>query len=70
MICPHSQCNGALVVVDSRHKMVSRKEQFVQRNYCCVECGRRYRGMEILNTQSYNQRTLPNNKLRMLGLID
>ena len=71
MICSQKDCRGSLYCVDSRsttHKneRIRSDSQIVLRRYCCVECGSRYVSTEVLNSQVYKIKPMPEGKLKQL----
>uniref|UniRef100_A0A6M3IK99 Uncharacterized protein n=1 Tax=viral metagenome TaxID=1070528 RepID=A0A6M3IK99_9ZZZZ len=73
-ICP--ACRGQLYCIDTRTtknefeklKNIRRDAQHVIRVYVCIECSRRYKGIEVLNPQHYAIRDIPKSYLRMKGV--
>ena len=75
-ICP--ECRGQLYCIDTRTtkdefeklKDIRRDAQHVVRIYVCIECSKRYKGMEILNPQFYAVRPIPKSYLKRKGISD
>ena len=68
-----SGCRGPLVVVDTRQaydvtkgtknaprkRTIRKNAQQRLRKYCCINCGKRFSSIEIMNPQYYAIRPLP-----------
>ena len=71
-LCTDKKCRGTIYCLNTRilggehTRGAGAKErqridyQVRERRYCCVKCGKRYIGIEVLNPASYNTKPLPN----------
>ena len=78
--CTHRKgthyCGGALYCLDTFSRQEAPKtirrievaSQYTIRNYCCIECGRRYKSVEVLNPVAYKIRPMPKSHSIKLGI--
>ena len=76
--CTYTKCRGSLYCLDtvSHHgqeeqtKSVRVVAQHVIRYYACIECGRRYKGIEVLNPQHYRIKPIPKSHFAKIGITE
>jgi predicted nucleic acid-binding Zn ribbon protein len=67
-LCP--ECRGFIYCLDSRVSGRENKRQVIKnsqqrlRKYCCIECGRRYVSIEVLNSNPYTVKPMPETIVR------
>jgi len=71
-------CNGSLYCLDTKAfvgpELIARKinitSQQVIRLYCCTNCGRRYKSLEVLNPVAYKIKPIPQSHLTKIGILE